>query len=248
MAHLNGYIEAAAADALATGMMQELTVHPRCVLFDLTKVSYISSSGWGQFAKAYETVRKWGGTAALYGMNQELQDIYDCLEFRAFITAYPTRERAVGGVGVRDARNARFAQGHAPDREAVGPPTIEPEPGPRAPAADEVGDILSVDDVLGGVGEETGPSPGAAGPQGPGPGQWGDQPPAPARERAPDRGDPNRIEIERRFVDISGKEGAVDVGGAEADKNVSLDKGLRKIGWAAYGERLRKRGKKKDKG
>ena len=244
VAHLNGYIEAAAADALASGMMQELTVHPRSVLFDLTNVSYISSSGWGQFAKAYETVRKWGGTVALYGMNQELQDIYDCLEFRAFITAYPTRERAIDGVGTRDARDA---QGQAPGREVLGTPTIAPEPGPSAPVVDEAGDILSVDDVLGGVGEDAGPSPGAAGPQRPEPGRWGDEAPKPAPERAPERGDPNRTEVERRFVDISGKEGAVDVGGAEADKNVTLDQNLRKIGWAAYGDRLRKRGKKKDK-
>jgi len=92
IAHLLGYIESAAVGVLAASMMQKLTGHPRGVLFDLENVEYISSTGWGQFARCYETVRDWGGTVALYGMGPDLHEIYSCLEFQAFIKAYPGRD------------------------------------------------------------------------------------------------------------------------------------------------------------
>jgi anti-anti-sigma factor len=99
IAHLNGYIEAAAADAMSVGMMQELAARPPAVLFDLERVEYISSTGWGQFAKCYETVKDWGGKVALYGLSPELYEIYSCLEFNAFIAAYDNRDAAVSAVG-----------------------------------------------------------------------------------------------------------------------------------------------------
>jgi anti-anti-sigma factor len=91
IAHMSGYIESSAVDALAASMMQVLAGHPRAVLFDLEQVEYISSSGWGQFAKCYETVQEWNGLVALVGMSPALHELYSCLEFSTFIAAYNSR-------------------------------------------------------------------------------------------------------------------------------------------------------------
>jgi anti-sigma B factor antagonist len=110
VAHLRGIIEASAVNALATSMMQQLSAMPRAVLFDLEGVQYISSTGWGQFASCYETIREWGGVVALYGLNADLYDIYSCLEFRAFIKDFKDRETAI---------EAATALGPPPEREAT---------------------------------------------------------------------------------------------------------------------------------
>jgi anti-anti-sigma factor len=108
IAHLSGYIEAAAGAALEAGLARELESRPRVVLFDLAKVDYISSTGWGQFARCAESMREWNGVVALYGMGQDLHDIYSCLEFQSIIREYPGLEQAIRGATA--------------DADAAGPP------------------------------------------------------------------------------------------------------------------------------
>jgi anti-anti-sigma factor len=248
IAHMAGYIEAAAVNALATSMMQELAAQPGAVLFDLEGVEYISSTGWGQFANCYETVRGWGGTVALYGLNQDLHDIYSCLEFHAFIKSHRDRDEAIAAV----------APTAAP--AAAAPPTPETAEKTMDPGEE----VLSVDDVLGDM-EEDIASPAAEeladGPPTIEPRVWPGQsapPPQPAGETTDPEAPPTQkaqdeaperetTEQDRPFVDMSEGSDVVDVGSAVSDKGVGKDDQLREIGWEKYGERLKKRNQKKKK-
>jgi anti-anti-sigma factor len=141
IAHLTGFFESSAVNALTTTMMQALASQPRKVLFDLSAVDYISSTGWGQFAQCLDTMREWGGEVALYGLSPDLTEIYSCLEFSAFIKAYHTRQDALAA-----------AAEPAPERQeresAEQPPKDITEIG-----AVEIDEPMSVDDILG-MGDE----------------------------------------------------------------------------------------------
>jgi len=301
VAHLIGYIEAAAADTISIGMMQELSARPRAVLFDLEAAEYISSTGWGQFAKCYETIKDWDGTVALYGLGPELHEIYSCLEFQAFIKAYDDREAALAALGVGGGIDSTWGAMAGDTPVASARPTDAPTP-PAAPepvdeTVDETGDeaAMSVDDVLGGDQADGGEGPPAAAPPGAPTGEphvWpGERPaqpeppeatetpgppetPAPVEERqtlapgederAPTTADedsqpeeipvpmdeaPDRqpTDLDRRFVDLTGDAGGVDVDSAVSDKHLDEDDRLREIGWQEYGEKLKRRAARRPK-
>jgi anti-anti-sigma factor len=226
VARLSGAIEATAAAELAETRERVLADRPRLVLFDLSRVTYVSSTGWGQFAAYYEAGRSWGMRVALAGLNGDLHDVYACLEFHAFIPAFADVEAARAAMDER--------AGEAPAQEA--PPAAGAQDG-GAPEADAV-DALSVDDILGPVeaGDTVAPvdpapsvaawpgdpvmdddEPAATPPEG-----WGEAPATPAPDAAPPARD-------------------LDVESAVSDKNVNRDRKLRKLGWARYGDRLRSR-------
>ncbi len=158
IAHMTGFIEASAVDELATHLMQELTDEPVIVLFDLERVEYISSTGWGQFAGCAETIQTWGGVVALYGLGPDLHDIYSCLEFQSFIKEYPDRQQAIEGARA-DVGTPTAA------RETSGPPVAPADPADPDVETYTVGEyedpgVESVDDILG---DDAGVStPGAA--------------------------------------------------------------------------------------
>ena len=57
-------------------------------------------------------------------------------------------------------------------------------------------------------------------------------------EREPEEGEPT-------FVDMTGRTDVVDVETAASDKNYSRDEQLREFGWARYGDKLKKRNRKR---
>ncbi len=132
VARLTGVIETTAVSLIADELGREIGRGPRAFLFDLTKVEYISSSGWGQFTRAFDATH----AVALVGMGPDLFEVYDCLEFRSFIPAFATESEAMRALAgpVMDA---------PPSRAPVAAPPAE-SPAPAARAHDE-----GLDDVLG---------------------------------------------------------------------------------------------------
>ncbi|HXS09938.1 MAG TPA: anti-sigma factor antagonist [Candidatus Krumholzibacteria bacterium] len=108
IARISGVIETTAVSLLSDELNRELALAPRALLFDLTGVEYISSSGWGQFARTYEVTR----AVALFGMNPDLDEVYSFLEFRSFLKAYTGEQEAIQavlapGTGVPEAPRAQ---------------------------------------------------------------------------------------------------------------------------------------------
>ncbi|HKW14982.1 MAG TPA: STAS domain-containing protein, partial [Candidatus Krumholzibacteria bacterium] len=128
IARISGVIETTAVSLLSDELNRELAAAPRAILFDLNGVEYISSSGWGQFARAYEATH----AAALFGMGPDLNEVYAFLEFSSFLKSYTTEEEAIRGV---------LTPG------AVPPPVTRPAP--ALEDHDESDHAGAVDDVLG---------------------------------------------------------------------------------------------------
>jgi anti-anti-sigma factor len=141
IARISGVIETTAVSLLSDELNRELAASPRALLFDLTGVEYISSSGWGQFARAYEAT----GAAALFGMGPDLNEVYAFLEFHSFLKSYNTEEEAIRGVLT---------------------PVVERR-APRSAPAEQVeheheATTASIDDVLGQTGTAPPPAPAKA--------------------------------------------------------------------------------------
>jgi anti-anti-sigma factor len=230
IARISGVIETTAVSLLSDELTRELATAPRAVVFDLSRVEYISSSGWGQFARAYDATR----AVALFGMGPELDDVYACLEFHSFLPAFATESEAVGAV-LADPAPARPA--HLPESESddvtrsdvddvlAGKPSFPPlpaAPSPRAPREAATRPPVTDDDELF--------DPLAEAPRGDEAPLWGKS-------------------------TWSGKAQApgsdLDVSSAKADRNLGRDRKLRALGWEKYGKRLKGRsdaGKLKDEG
>jgi len=130
VATVAGVIETTGVSLLSDELTRELERAPRAIVFDLADVEYVSSSGWGQFARAYEATH----AVALCGMSPELADVFACLEFHNFIPAFATREEAVAAV-----------QGGTSPAPRPAPPRAEPLPAVDAPHDDGLDDVLAGD-------------------------------------------------------------------------------------------------------
>ena len=65
------------------------------LIIDLKKVEYISSAGWGIFVGEMKRIRGQKGNLFLAGMNPEVLETYDLLEFDSIIKAFPSTQEAV---------------------------------------------------------------------------------------------------------------------------------------------------------
>jgi anti-anti-sigma factor len=128
VARISGVIETTAVSLLSDELTRELSLQPRGIVFDLSRVEYISSSGWGQFARAYEATH----AVALFGMGPDLDDVYSCLEFHSFLPAVATEDEALRLVV---------------ERGSAAPPV--PQAPASADADDDDQDTRHIDDVLG---------------------------------------------------------------------------------------------------
>ncbi len=74
-------------------------IYPVCkgkkVLFDLTGVTFVSSTGWSMFLTACKRIVEEGGRFLLTGMNTEVHDAFELLEFQEFMENYPTPAAAL---------------------------------------------------------------------------------------------------------------------------------------------------------
>ncbi|HTC21452.1 MAG TPA: STAS domain-containing protein [bacterium] len=64
------------------------------VLFDLTETNYVNSSGWRLFLIAYKRVKELGGRFLLTGMNPDVYNTFELLEFQNFMDYYPDNAEA----------------------------------------------------------------------------------------------------------------------------------------------------------
>jgi anti-anti-sigma factor len=244
IARIHGMIESSTVDGIDAEIESKLTSRPPLVIFALGDVDYVSSIGWGIFPKYFERASGWEGKIALCDMNDDLQGIFSCLEFRSFIPAFATLEDALSSSGVAPDSVAAIDRQEAPRGEVVAGTNDEPgEP-----------DLLDLDELIEsaetGLGGGTGVGvPGET--QSGGDGAWADEPAEISEEDIAPLGEPlggdDPKETEDEFVDFDRSPTDVSIERGVRDEHITEDSGLRKMGWKEYGERLKKRaGKKTD--
>ena len=79
-------------DEAIDSILQQRTYH---VVVDLTKVSYISSAGWGVFISKIKDIRENHGGLKIAGMRPDVRDVFDLLGFGHIIEAHDTVDDAV---------------------------------------------------------------------------------------------------------------------------------------------------------
>ena len=65
------------------------------IVVDLKEVHYISSAGWGIFVSELKRIRNENGDLVLAGMNPDVLDVFQLLQFDSILKYFPTVETAV---------------------------------------------------------------------------------------------------------------------------------------------------------
>jgi anti-sigma B factor antagonist len=65
------------------------------IVIDLSRVTYISSAGWGIFISEIRGIRENGGDLKLVGMTPEVAEVFELLEFHNILESFKTVEAAV---------------------------------------------------------------------------------------------------------------------------------------------------------
>lgn len=104
---LDGYVDSATSlnmDEAIDSILQQRIYH---VVVDLTKVSYISSAGWGVFISKIKDIRENQGGLKIAGMRPDVRDVFDLLGFGHIIEAHDSVDEAVATFEVKVAREKR---------------------------------------------------------------------------------------------------------------------------------------------
>lgn len=65
------------------------------IIVDLGEVNYVSSAGWGVFVGEIRGIRENGGDLKIVQMTQDVNEVFEMLEFNRILTAYESLEEAV---------------------------------------------------------------------------------------------------------------------------------------------------------
>jgi anti-sigma B factor antagonist len=90
-----GYIDTTTSAELEREIKSLIQSRRYKVIVDLTRVSYISSAGWGIFISVIREIRENGGDLKLVGMVPDVYEVFELLEFQNILGAYPNVEEAV---------------------------------------------------------------------------------------------------------------------------------------------------------
>lgn len=92
-----GYIDTHTASRLETLLATQFDSGNTFALLDLSAVDYVSSAGWGVLISSVRRARHLGGDLRLVGMQTEVREVFELLEFPSIMQSYRTIEEALTG-------------------------------------------------------------------------------------------------------------------------------------------------------
>jgi anti-sigma B factor antagonist len=105
---LAGYIDTYNAGKFATEVMKVIALGSYKLLFDLSKVSYISSFGIGVFIDFMRKVKKHGGDVALLNPQRNVEEVFSLLGFAEFLNLmHSTKDELIDSLFSRDTLSNR---------------------------------------------------------------------------------------------------------------------------------------------
>jgi anti-anti-sigma factor len=96
--HLNGRLDATTANQLDQTIREIFTGGAKRLVVDLTKLSYISSAGLRVFLSAAKQTKSVEGKLALFGLSEEVKQIFDISGFSSILPVFPSQSDAVAAV------------------------------------------------------------------------------------------------------------------------------------------------------
>lgn len=92
---VKGFIDTTTAPEFEKKFLSVLNDKKFKLVVDLKDVNYISSAGWGIFVSEIKRIRTQKGDLVLSGMNPEVSEVFELLEFNTILKAFPNVEAAV---------------------------------------------------------------------------------------------------------------------------------------------------------
>lgn len=90
-----GYIDTHTAGQLESLLGSQFDGGRSVLFLDLSSVDYVSSAGWGVLISTVRKARHLGGDLRLVGMQQEVRDVFELLEFPSIMRAFASVEEAL---------------------------------------------------------------------------------------------------------------------------------------------------------
>jgi anti-sigma B factor antagonist len=91
---LEGEIDLHVSPGIAMSLRQMIAAQPAQLLIDLSRVSYVDSSGLAVFIEAMQGVGKYGGKFGLIGMQQTVRSIFEIARLDQVFRIFPDLEAA----------------------------------------------------------------------------------------------------------------------------------------------------------
>jgi anti-sigma B factor antagonist len=92
---VKGLIDAANAPLFEKKFLSVLGERKFKLVIDLKNVNFICNSGWGILIREIRRIRNHKGDMVLVGMNSEVSEIFDLLDFTSILKSFPDIESAV---------------------------------------------------------------------------------------------------------------------------------------------------------
>src|ERR1700690_516512 len=91
---VKGFIDTTTAPEFEKKFLSVLGDKKFKLVVDLKDVNYISSAGWGIFISEIKRIRNQKGDLVLVGMNPEVSEVFELLEFNTILKSFPNVESA----------------------------------------------------------------------------------------------------------------------------------------------------------
>ena len=92
---VKGFIDTTTAPEFEKKFLSVLGEKKFKLVVDLKDVNYISSAGWGIFISEIKRIRNQKGDLILAGMNPEVSEVFELLEFNTILKSFPNIDAAV---------------------------------------------------------------------------------------------------------------------------------------------------------
>ena len=93
---LEGEIDLHVSPAISASLQAMVKKKPKTLVVDLSRVSYIDSSGLAALIEAMQNVQEYGGKFALVGLQETVRTIFEIARLDQVFQIYPTVNAALG--------------------------------------------------------------------------------------------------------------------------------------------------------
>lgn len=94
----SGYIDTNTSVEIERRLLELVAAGQRQIYLDLSSVDYISSAGWGVFISVIRQMREEGGDLKLLGMQPDVHEVYELLEFHSILESWANLDEALAAV------------------------------------------------------------------------------------------------------------------------------------------------------
>ena len=95
---LEGEIDLHVSPTIAASLNEMIAKKPKQLVVDLSRVTYIDSSGLAVFIEAMQNVEKYGGKFALSGMQETVRSIFEIARLDQVFRIFPGSDAAAGAI------------------------------------------------------------------------------------------------------------------------------------------------------